>query len=298
MLEFFVSVFFLFLFLFVVFLLMGLRIVSEYDRLVVFRLGRYVGERGPGIVYIIPFLERSQKVDTRVITLEVPTQETLTRDNIPIKVNAVVYYRIINPGRSVVMVMNPYQATFQLAQTTLRSVVGQSDLDELLAHRETVNSRLREIIDEGTEPWGVKVSTVEIRDIELPAGMQRAIAAQAEAERERRAKIILADGEFQAANRLVDAARLISQDPNAITLRYLQTLREIASERSTVIVFPMNLETAFQGILGKALAGTTIASSGVSGSEGLQAEQVEADMQDAGRGSHPTEDGDQPSRGE
>ncbi|MBE3550420.1 MAG: slipin family protein [Brockia lithotrophica] len=251
MAELLASTFFLFLFLAVIFLLTGLRIVSEYDRLVVFRLGRYVGERGPGIVYIIPFIERAEKVDTRVITLEVPTQETLTRDNIPIKVNAVVYYRIINPGRAVVMVMDPHHATFQLAQTTLRSVVGQSDLDELLAHREAVNSRLREIIDEGTEPWGVKVSTVEIRDIELPAGMQRAIAAQAEAERERRAKIILADGEYQAANRLVDAARLISQDPNAITLRYLQTLREIASERSTVIVFPINLEAALQGILGQ-----------------------------------------------
>lgn len=220
----------------------SIRVVQEYERGVIFRLGRYVGVRGPGLFFLIPFIERMQKVDLRVVTMEVPTQEAITRDNVTVKVNAVVYFRVVEPASAVIKVMDHIRATSQLAQTTLRSVLGQSDLDELLAHREQINHRLQQIIDEGTEPWGVKVSLVEIRDVELPQSMQRAMAAQAEAERERRAKIIHADGEFQAAEKLAEAARIISSQPASLQLRYLQTLTEIASDKSSILVFPVPIE--------------------------------------------------------
>ncbi|MCG0278918.1 MAG: slipin family protein [Thermanaeromonas sp.] len=220
----------------------SIRVVQEYERGVIFRLGRYVGVRGPGLFFLIPFIERMQKVDLRVVTMEVPTQEAITKDNVTVKVNAVVYFRVVEPASAVIKVMDHIRATSQLAQTTLRSVLGQSDLDELLAHREQINQRLQRIIDEGTEPWGVKVSLVEIRDVELPQSMQRAMAAQAEAERERRAKIIHADGEFQAAEKLAEAARIISSQPASLQLRYLQTLTEIATDKSSILVFPVPVE--------------------------------------------------------
>lgn len=220
----------------------SIRVVQEYERGVIFRLGRYVGVRGPGLFFLIPFIERMQKVDLRVVTMDVPTQEAITKDNVTVKVNAVVYFRVVEPANAVIKVMDHVLATSQLAQTTLRSVLGQSDLDELLAHREQINQRLQQIIDEGTEPWGVKVSLVEIRDVELPQNLQRAMAAQAEAERERRAKIIHADGEYQAAEKLAEAARIISTQPASLQLRYLQTLTEIASDKSNIVVFPVPVE--------------------------------------------------------
>ena len=220
----------------------SIRIVQEYERGVIFRLGRCVGARGPGLFLLIPLIERMRKVDLRVVTMEVPTQEVITRDNVTVKVNAVVYFRVINPVDAVIKVIDPVHATSQLAQTTLRSVLGQSELDELLAHREAINQRLQQIIDEGTEPWGIKVSMVEVRDVELPASMQRAMAAQAEAERERRAKIIHAEGELQAAEKLAEAARIIAREPVTVQLRYLQTLREIAADNASTIVFPLPLD--------------------------------------------------------
>ncbi|MGB9885617.1 MAG: slipin family protein [Moorellales bacterium] len=224
----------------------SIRVVQEYERGVIFRLGRFVGVRGPGLFILIPIIERMQKVDLRTITMDVPTQEAITRDNVTVKVNAVVYFRVIDPANAVLKVMDHIYATSQLAQTTLRSVLGQSDLDELLARREHINQRLQQIIDEGTEPWGVKVSLVEIRDVELPQAMQRAMAAQAEAERERRAKVIHAEGEYQAAEKLTEAARIISSQPASLQLRYLQTLTEIASDKATVVVFPFPLELVQQ----------------------------------------------------
>ncbi|KYH30855.1 slipin family protein [Neomoorella mulderi] len=220
----------------------SIRVVQEYERGVIFRLGRYVGVRGPGLFFLIPFIERMQKVDLRTVTMDVPAQEAITKDNVTVKVNAVAYFRVIEPANAVIKVLDHVRATSQLAQTTLRSVLGQSDLDELLAHREQINQRLQQIIDEGTEPWGVKVSLVEIRDVELPQSMQRAMAAQAEAERERRAKIIHADGEFQAAAKLAEAARIISAQPASLQLRYLQTLTEIASDKSNILVFPVPID--------------------------------------------------------
>lgn len=220
----------------------SLRIVQEYERGVVFRLGRCVGARGPGLIILIPGIERMQKVDLRVITMDVPTQEVITKDNVTVKVNAVVYFRVVNPVDAAIKVLDHIRATSQLSQTTLRSVLGQSELDELLANRDEINQRLQQIIDEGTEPWGIKVSTVEVKDVELPSTMQRAMAAQAEAERERRAKLIHADGEYQAAERLSEAARIISQHPATIQLRYLQTLREIAVNQSSTVVFPLPLD--------------------------------------------------------
>lgn len=220
----------------------SLRIVQEYERGVIFRLGRCVGARGPGLIILIPVIERMQKVDLRVITMDVPTQEVITKDNVTVKVNAVVYFRVVNPVDAVIKVLDHIRATSQLSQTTLRSVLGQSELDELLANRDEINQRLQHIIDEGTEPWGVKVSLVEVKDVELPPTMQRAMAAQAEAERERRAKLIHADGEYQAAERLAEAARIISQHPATIQLRYLQTLREIAVNQSSTVVFPLPLD--------------------------------------------------------
>lgn len=220
----------------------SIRVVQEYERGVIFRLGRFVGVRGPGLFFLIPIIERMQKVDLRTITMDVPAQEAITRDNVTVTVNAVVYFRVMDPANAVIKVVDHIRATSQLAQTTLRSVLGQSDLDELLAHREHINQRLQQIIDEGTEPWGVKVSLVEIRDVELPQSMQRAMAAQAEAERERRAKIIHADGEFQAAEKLAEAAKIISAQPASLQLRYLQTLTEIAADKANIIVFPIPLE--------------------------------------------------------
>jgi len=251
-------VFELFMFWVVVFVVLvgllsaSIRIVQEYERGVIFRLGRYVGVRGPGLFFLIPGIERMQKVDLRVITLDVPTQEAITRDNVTVKVNAVVYFRVVNPANAVIKVLDHIRATSQLSQTTLRSVLGQSELDELLAHREQVNQRLQQIIDEGTAPWGVKVTMVEVRDVELPQSLQRAMAAQAAAERERRAKIIHADGEYQAAEKLSQAAAIIAAQPAAMQLRYLQTLTEIAADKASTIVFPvpMNLVEALFGRVG------------------------------------------------
>lgn len=220
----------------------AVKIVQQYELGVIFRLGRLVGTRKPGIRIIIPFIDHMKKIDTRVVTIDVPSQEVITRDNVTARVNAVVFLRVMDPERAVVEVFDFKLATYQMAQTTLRSVVGQHSLDELLSEREKLNNMLQQIIDEATDPWGVKVSAVEIKDVELPDAMKRSMAAQAEAERERRAKIIHAEGEFQAAQRLLDASRLLSQDPAAIQLRYLQTLTEIATERTNTLVFPLPLD--------------------------------------------------------
>ena len=220
----------------------AIRIVQEYERGVIFRLGRVVGARGPGLIFLIPFIERMQKADLRVVTMDVPSQEAITNDNVTIKVNAIVYFQVVNPVQSVVNVLDYFRATSQLSQTTLRSIMGQSQLDEILAKREEINQRLQKTIDEGTESWGIKVNLVEIRDLELPSTMQRAMAAQAEAERERRAKIIHADGEYQASEKLAQAAQIISQAPAAMQLRYLQTIREITTDKASTIVFPLPMD--------------------------------------------------------
>ena len=220
----------------------AIKIVQEYERGVIFRLGRLIGAKGPGLFLIIPFVDRFVKVDLRTITLDVPAQEAITKDNITVKVNAVIYFRGIDPSASVVNVEDYRRATWNIAQTTLRNVLGQSELDELLQHRESINAKLQQIIDEATEPWGVKVSIVEVKDVELPQTMQRAMARQAEAEREKRAKIIHAEGEFQAAVQLRNAARTMSDEPIAIQLRYLQTLTEIAVEKNSTIIFPVPID--------------------------------------------------------
>jgi regulator of protease activity HflC (stomatin/prohibitin superfamily) len=221
---------------------MAIRIVAEYERGVIFRLGRLIGAKGPGLFVIIPFIDRMVKVDLRVVTMDVPSQDVITKDNVTVRVNAVVYFRVVNPEDSVVKVLDHIRATSQISQTTLRNVLGQSDLDELLAQREQLNQKLQTIIDEHTDPWGVKVSTVEIKDVELPETMRRSMAAQAEAERVRRAKIIHATGEFQASQKLADAAGVISKQPAALQLRYLQTLTEIAAERNSTLIFPLPIE--------------------------------------------------------
>ncbi|MCE7938306.1 hypothetical protein DCC79_12730 [bacterium] len=218
------------------------RILQEYERGVVFRLGRLAGVKDQGLKFIIPFVDRLTKVDIRVVTLDVPPQEGITRDNVTVKVNAVVFYRVVDPGAAIVQVEDFRRATWQIAQTTLRNVIGQSDLDDLLAEREKINHTLQQIIDEATEPWGIKVGTVEIKDVELPDNMKRAMAKQAEAERERRAKIINAEGEAQAAERLAEAAAVIQTQPAALQLRYLQTLTEIAVEQNSTIIFPLPVE--------------------------------------------------------
>jgi len=227
----------------------AVKIVQEYERGVIFRLGRLVGARGPGLFFIIPFVDRMVKVDLRVVTLDVPAQEVITRDNVTVRVNAVLYFRVFDPEKAVVAVTDFVRATHQIAQTTLRSVLGQSDLDELLSQREAINLRLQQIIDEQTEPWGVKVSVVEVKDVELPQSMQRAMARQAEAEREKRAKIIHAEGEFQASQQLGAAAEVINRNPVTIQLRYLQTLTEIGAEKNTTVVFPLPIDliSAFIG---------------------------------------------------
>lgn len=220
----------------------SIRIAQEYERGVVFRLGRFTGVRGPGIYFLIPFIERSVKVDLRVVTLDVPSQEAITKDNVTVKVNAVVYFRVVKPEDSVIKVFDHRYATSQISQTTLRSVIGQSELDEVLAHREKINQTLQRIIDEQTDPWGVKVSIVEIKEVELPQAMQRAISAQAEAERERRAKVVHAEGERQAAEQLAEAAKVMATQPIALQLRYLQTLTVIATEKTNTIVFPLPVD--------------------------------------------------------
>ncbi len=226
----------------IVLLPMSVKIVPEYERGVLFRLGRLVGQRGPGLFLIIPFIDKMFKVDLRVVTMDVPSQEVITRDNVTVRVNAVVYFRVVNPEDSVVKVLDHIRATSQIAQTTLRNVLGQSELDELLVQREKLNQMLTRIIDEHTDPWGVKVSTVEIKEVELAEEMKRSMAAQAEAERERRAKIIHAEGELQASEKLAQAAHIIGQEPAAIQLRFLSTLSEIASEKNSTIIFPLPIE--------------------------------------------------------
>ena len=221
---------------------MSIKIVPEYERGVLFRLGRLVGQRGPGLFVIIPFVDRMVKADLRVVTMDVPSQEVITKDNVTVRVNAVVYFRVVNPEDSVVKVLDHIRATSQISQTTLRNVIGQSELDELLTQREMLNQRLTQIIDEHTDPWGVKVSTVEIKEVELQDQMKRMMAAQAEAERERRAKIIHADGEFQASEKLAQAGAVIGKEPTTLQLRYLQTLTEIASEKNSTLIFPLPID--------------------------------------------------------
>jgi len=220
----------------------AVRILREYERAVVFRLGKLIGAKGPGLIFLIPGVDRMVRMDLRVITINVARQEVMTRDNVPATVDAVVYFRIVDPEAAVVKVENYLQATSLIAQTTLRSVLGQCELDELLSHREKINQTLQEIIDRHTGPWGVKVTAVEIRDVALPDGMKRAMARQAETERERRAKVINAEGEFQAAEKLVQAAAMISKQPIALQLRYLQTINEISSERNTSTIIPLPIE--------------------------------------------------------
>jgi regulator of protease activity HflC (stomatin/prohibitin superfamily) len=219
-----------------------IKVLNEYERAVVFRLGRLIASKGPGIIFIIPFVDKVVRISLRLETLDVPPQDVITRDNVSIKVNAVVYYRVMDPNKSVVEVANYAYATSQLAQTTLRSVCGQAELDELLAEREKISIHLQEILDKDTDPWGIKVAKVEVKHIDLPPEMQRAMAKQAEAERERRAKVIHADGEFQASTKLAEAATIISKDPTALQLRYLQTLSEISSEKNSTILFPIPID--------------------------------------------------------
>ena len=220
----------------------GIKVLREYERGVIFRLGRLVGARGPGIFYVWPIIEQMVKVELRIVTLDIPRQEVITRDNVTISVNAVLYFRVYNPEDAIVQIQDFLRATSQIAQTTMRAVVGQSELDEMLAERDKINNTLQEIIDAHTDPWGIKVTAVEIKDVELPDEMRRAIARQAEAERERRAKIIAAEGEFQASQRLSDAADIIGAHPPALQLRYLQTVVEISAEKASTVVFPLPLE--------------------------------------------------------
>jgi regulator of protease activity HflC (stomatin/prohibitin superfamily) len=229
----------------VILLVNAIRILREYERGVVFRLGRLVapdGVRGPGLILLIPIIDKMVKISLRTVVMDVPSQDIITQDNVSVKVNAVVYFRVVEPSKAVIQVENHLIATSQLSQTTLRSVLGQSDLDDLLSQREKINIKLQQIIDKHTEPWGVKVSTVEVKQIDLPQEMQRAMAKQAEAERERRSKIIAAEGEFQASQRLADAAKVLSEQPSALTLRYLQTLREIATEKNSTTIFPIPID--------------------------------------------------------
>jgi regulator of protease activity HflC (stomatin/prohibitin superfamily) len=230
----------------VLLLVSGLKVIQEYERGVVFRLGRLAGSRMPGLTFVIPGVERMVKIDLRVITMDVPAQEAITLDNVTVRVNAVVYFRVVDPDAAVVRVLDYIRATSMIAQTTLRSVLGQAPLDDLLSQRDKINQELQRIIDEQTEPWGVKVSVVEVRDVELPQSMQRAMARQAEAEREKRAKIIHAEGEYEASSRLADAAQIIAAQPISLQLRYLQTLTEIASERNSTVIFPLPIDLISQ----------------------------------------------------
>ncbi|HKW20810.1 MAG TPA: slipin family protein [Ktedonobacterales bacterium] len=228
--------------LLLLFLLAGLRVVNQYERGVVFVLGRLRGAKGPGVFWVPPFISTMRKIDLRIVTIELPPQEGVTRDNVTVRVSAVVYFYVVNPSDAVNNVLDYYRATVQIAQTTLRNVMGQSELDQLLASREEINRSVQQIIDEHTERWGIKVTSVEVKDVELPQTMQRAMAKQAEAEREKRAKVLLAQGEFQAAQTLADAAQVISTEPAALQLRYLQTLTEIAVEKNSTIIFPLPID--------------------------------------------------------
>ncbi len=239
-----------FIILVIVLLAAALKVVAQYERGVILRLGRFVGIREPGLRIIIPFVDRMWKVDTRIVTMDVPAQEVITRDNVTIKVDAVVYLRVINADDAVLKVADYVRATSLISQTTLRSVLGQSELDEILSHRDKLNARLQQIVDEQTDPWGVKVSVVEIKDVQLPEPMQRAMAAQAEAERDRRAKVVHADGEFQASEKLAQAAAILAQQPAALQLRYLGTLKEIATERTNMVIFPIPIDL-FSAFLGR-----------------------------------------------
>src|SRR5256884_1279119 len=237
----------------------GVKFLSEYDRAVIFRLGRLMPHRGRGLIYVIPMVERMVRIDLRTITMDIPPQDVITRDNVSVKVNAVLYFRVIDPNRATVEIENYLFATSQLAQTTLRSVCGQAELDDLLAERDKINAHLQEILDAQTDPWGIKVSLVEVKHIDLPQEMQRAIARQAEAERERRAKVINAEGEYQAAARLTEAAAVIAREPAALQLRYLQTLAEIATENNSTTIFPVPVDMlkAFMSSLEKRGASAT-----------------------------------------
>ncbi len=230
------------IFIFLIILSNAIKIVKEYERGVIFRLGRLQGAKGPGIFFIIPIVDQMFRVDLRTAVLDVPVQEVITKDNVPARVNAVVYFRVIDPEKSIVQVQNFYAATQQISQTTLRSVIGQAHLDQLLAEREHLNARLQEIIDEATDPWGIKVSTVEIKDVEIPKTMQRAMAAQAEAERDRRAKIINAEGEFQAAQKLAEAAKVMATEPLTMQLRLLRTISEVSAENTSTVILPVPIE--------------------------------------------------------
>ena len=223
-------------------LLSAVKILREYERGVIFRFGRLSGTKGPGIFLIIPFVDKMIKVDLRTVTMDVPPQDIITRDNVPVKVNAVVYFRVMDPAKSVIKIERYMVATSQIAQTTLRSILGQAELDDLLARREKINQELQKVIDEQTDPWGIKVSIVEIKDVELPQSIQRAFARQAEAERERRAKIINAEGELQASEKLSEAAKVLSKHPVSVQLRFLQTLKEIATEQNSTIIFPVPID--------------------------------------------------------
>ena len=240
----FVSIPFIFIIIIVIFFLFSaIKILNEYERGVIFRLGRVLGTpKGPGLIILIPIIDRMVKVSLRTVVLDIPPQDVITRDNVSIKVNAVVYFRVVDPLKAIIDVENFLYATSQLSQTTLRSVLGQAELDDLLSHREQLNERLQEILDTHTEPWGIKVSNVEVKNVDLPQEMQRAIARQAEAERERRAKVIGAEGEFQAATKLAEASDILSQSPMSLQLRYLQTLIEISTEKNSTVIFPLPID--------------------------------------------------------
>ncbi len=230
------------IFLGIILLFNMIKVLREYERGVIFRLGRLLGAKGPGLIILIPIIDKMVRVDLRVITYDVPPQDVITRDNVSVKVNAVVYFQVVDANRAIVSVANFFEATSQIAQTTLRSVLGQHELDDLLANREKINAELQRIIDDQTNPWGVKVSVVEVKNVDLPPEMTRAIARQAEAERERRAKVIHAEGEFQASQRLADAAKVISTEPAALQLRFLQTLTEVATEKNSTTIFPVPID--------------------------------------------------------
>lgn len=252
----------------------AVKIVQEYERGVIFRLGRLVGARGPGLFFILPFVERMVKVDLRVVTMDVPRQDVITRDNVTVKVDAVVYFRVMDPEDAVVRVLDYIRATSLVAQTTLRSVLGQSDLDELLSNRDEVNQRLQQIIDDATEPWGIKVTIVEVRDVALPGEMINAMSRQAQAERERRAKVIHAEGEYEAAERLAQAGQVMASEPATLQLRYLQTLTEIASEKNSTVVFPIPID----------LINMFLEKSGGSGSSPPERRQIPEEGTSAGAG--------------
>ena len=246
------------LFLVVLFLISAIKVAREYERGIIFRLGRLLPEpKGPGLFLLIPIVDRMVKVDLRTVTLNIPPQEVITKDNVPVRVNAVAYFRIVEPKNAIVQIENFMVATSQVAQTTLRSVLGQHLLDELLSERDKINAILQEIIDEATSPWGIKVSIVEVKDVEIPTGMQRAMARQAEAERERRAKVIAAEGEFQASERLKDAANVIEEHPVALQLRYLQTLLDLSGSPTTTIVFPIPIDLIGPFLEGRGNSGPT-----------------------------------------